>query len=92
MDGRIKTSSVYWRELAPGTVRLTYDWVRGDDSKQNSYYICDELGLRCRLDLIYYRYDLRVSFFIYRKVMVSLVSAITKKVFTLWSCGRCYLT
>ena len=29
---------MYCRELAPGTVNLTGDWVRGDDSKQNSYY------------------------------------------------------
>ena len=27
------TSFVYCRELAPGTVGLTGDWVRGDDSK-----------------------------------------------------------
>ena len=33
------TSSVYCRELAPGTVSLTGNWVHGDDSKQNSYYI-----------------------------------------------------
>ena len=33
------TSFVYCRELAPGTVSLTGDWVRGDDSKQTSYYI-----------------------------------------------------
>ena len=32
-------SFVYCRELAPGTVSLTGDWARGDDSKQNSYYI-----------------------------------------------------
>ena len=29
-------SSVYCHELAPGTVTLTGDWVRDDDSKQNS--------------------------------------------------------
>ena len=29
---------VYCRELAPSTVSLTGDWVRGDDSEQNSYY------------------------------------------------------
>ena len=28
----------YCRELAPGTVSLKGDWVRGDNSKQNSYY------------------------------------------------------
>ena len=32
------TSSVYCRELAPGTVNLTGDWVRGEDSKQISDY------------------------------------------------------
>ena len=32
------TSFVYCRELAPGTISLTGDWVRGDDSKQTSYY------------------------------------------------------
>ena len=32
------TSSVYCPELAPSTVSFTGDWVRGDDSKQNSYY------------------------------------------------------
>ena len=31
------TSFVYCRKLAPGTVSLTGGWVRGDDSKQNSY-------------------------------------------------------
>ena len=31
-------SFVYCRELAPGTVSLTGDWVHVDDSKQNSYY------------------------------------------------------
>ena len=30
-------SFVYCRELAPGTVSLTGDWVRVDGSKQNSY-------------------------------------------------------
>ena len=33
------TKFVYCRELAPGTVSLTGDWVRDDGSKQNSYYI-----------------------------------------------------
>ena len=32
------TSFVYCRELAPGTVSLTGDWVRGDDSQQTSHY------------------------------------------------------
>ena len=32
------TSFYYCREFVPGTVSLTGDWVRGDDSKQNSYY------------------------------------------------------
>ena len=36
---RYNTSSVYCRELAPGTVTLTGDWVRGDDSKQTTYYV-----------------------------------------------------
>ena len=31
-------SFVYCREFAPGTVSLTGDWVRGDDSKHISYY------------------------------------------------------
>ena len=31
-------SFVNCRELAPGTVSLTGDWVHGDDSKQNLYY------------------------------------------------------
>ena len=29
-------SFVYCRELAPGTISLTSDWVHVDDSKQNS--------------------------------------------------------
>ena len=33
------TSFVYCRELAPGTVSLTGNWVRSDDSKQTSNYI-----------------------------------------------------
>ena len=33
------TSSVYCCELAPGTDSLTCDSVRGDDSKQTSYYM-----------------------------------------------------
>ena len=32
------TSFVYCREFALGTVSLTGDWARGDDSKRNSYY------------------------------------------------------
>ena len=32
------TSFVYCHELGPGTVSFTGNWVRGDDSKQNSYY------------------------------------------------------
>ena len=32
------TSCAYCREMAPGTVSLTGDWFRGDDSKQNSNY------------------------------------------------------
>ena len=32
------TSSVYCRELAPGTVSLTGDWTHGDDSKQCRNY------------------------------------------------------
>ena len=32
------TRFVYCRELTPGTVSLTGDWVRGDDIKLNSYY------------------------------------------------------
>ena len=31
-------SFVNCRELAPGTVSLTGDWVCGDDSKHTSYY------------------------------------------------------
>ena len=38
MVTRYNTSFVYCRELAPGTVSLTGDWARDDDSKQNSYY------------------------------------------------------
>ena len=29
---------VYCRELAPGTVSLTYDRAQGDDSKHDSHY------------------------------------------------------
>ena len=29
---------VYCRELAPGTVTLTGDWAKGDDSKHDSHY------------------------------------------------------
>ena len=38
VDDYYNTSFVYCRELAPGTVSLTGDWVRGDDSKQCRYY------------------------------------------------------
>ena len=36
------TSCVYCRELAPGTVSLIGDWVRGDDGTKTSYYNCDK--------------------------------------------------
>ena len=37
------SSFVYCLELAPGTVNLTGDWVRGDDSKQYRYYTCKDV-------------------------------------------------
>ena len=40
------TSFVYCRELSPGTISLTGGWVRGDDSKQNSYYTCSSECLK----------------------------------------------
>ena len=35
-----KSNSVFCRELAPGTVSLTSDRVRGDDSKITRSFIC----------------------------------------------------
>ena len=45
------TSVVYCRELAPGTVSLTGDWARGDDSKQYRYYTRHLIIFR-RLEII----------------------------------------
>ena len=39
-------SFVYCRELAPGTISLTGDWVHVDDSKQNSHYVLQDLPAR----------------------------------------------
>ena len=49
------TSLVYCLELAPGTVSLTGNWVRGNDSKQTSNYteLCHSIFNRFEPSHIY---------------------------------------
>ena len=44
---KYNTSSVYCRELAPGTISFTSDWDRGDDSKQYRYLPGHAIYLFC---------------------------------------------